>query len=196
MGREGTTLRAEGACGVVRGNFLKTGHHGTRPQARSAVADDLSRPSESMGESAEDMGSPSDGVGGRSEDPDRRSDRLERSSPTPRTRFPGRGPNLPGRRCKLRGPSEGSGRRGECLFVLENGAPRLRFALRGDREVLPMTSAAAPRSWEVVPRTPRVTPSSGRLRPEPSRGRMDETGEAPDAQSADVTRERGSFYVR
>ncbi len=31
-----------------------------------------------------------------------------------------------------------------------------------------MTSAATPRSWEVVPRTPRVSRSSGRLRREPS----------------------------
>ncbi len=122
-----------------------------------------------MGESAEDVGCPSHGVGRRSEDADRRSDRLERTSPTPRTGVPGRGPNLPGRRCKLPGPSEARARRGECLFVLENGAPRPRFALRDHRELFPMTSASMPRSWEVVPRTPRVSPSSGRLRREPSR---------------------------
>jgi hypothetical protein len=35
-------------------------YNGTCLQARSAVADDLGRPSESIGESAEDVGGPSD----------------------------------------------------------------------------------------------------------------------------------------
>jgi hypothetical protein len=63
-------------------------YNGTCLQARSAAADDLRRPSGSMGERAEDMGSPSERLGGLPEDPNRRSDRLERTPPTRRTRVP------------------------------------------------------------------------------------------------------------
>ncbi len=55
-------------------------------QARSVLAEDMSRPSESMGESAECLGSRSEDLGRSSQDRNRRAERLEKTFPTPRTR--------------------------------------------------------------------------------------------------------------